>query len=82
MSYTLIKVKDNPVKNQEGYMDMTRHDAVENIEREQREKERETREAARVTKLVHTLFYICNVAGFDVAERIVLRDKKTGRVWK
>lgn len=82
MSYIPIKDKDNPIKNQEGYMDMTRHDAVENIEREQREKERETREAARVTKLVHTLFYICNIAGFDVAERIVLRDKKTGRVWK
>lgn len=78
MSYIPTNSKDNPIKNQEGYMDLTRHDAVENIEREEREK----REAARVTKLVHTIFYICNIAGFDVAERIVLKDKKTGKVWR
>lgn len=97
MSYTLTKDdvedlfdiylegkmnKDNPVKNEEGYMDLTRYDAVENIDREQKEREREKHEAARVTKLVHTVFYICNIAGFDVAERIVLRDKKTGRIWR
>lgn len=78
MSYIPIKDKDNPIRNQEGYMDLTRHDAVENITREEREK----REAARVTKLVHTIFYICNVAGFDVVDRIVLKDRKTGRVWR
>lgn len=80
MSYIPIKDKDkdNPITNQEGYMDLTRHDAVENIEKEERER----REAGRVTKLVHTIFYICNIAGFDVAERIVLKDKRTGRVWR
>lgn len=78
MSYIPIKDKDNPIRNQEGYMDLTRHDAVENITREEREK----RERARVTKLVHTVFYICNVAGFDVVDRIVLKDRKTGRVWR
>ena len=76
MSY--IPTKNNPLKNEEGYMDLTRHDAIENIEAEEREK----REAGRVTKLVHTLFYICNMAGFDVAERIVLVDKRTGKVWR
>lgn len=78
MSYIPISSKDNPIRNQEGYMDLTRHDAVENITREEREK----RERARVTKLIHTVFYICNVAGFDVEERIVLKDRKTGRVWR
>ena len=78
MSYIPTSSKDNPIRNQEGYMDLTRHDAVENITREEREK----RERARVTKLIHTVFYICNVAGFDVEERIVLKDRKTGRVWR
>lgn len=82
MSYIPIKDKDNPLKNEEGYMDLTPHDAIENIDREERAKEQEKREAARVTKLVHTLFYICNMAGFDVAERIVLVDKRTGKVWR
>lgn len=78
MSYIPINSKDNPIRNQEGYMDLTRHDAVENITREEREK----RERARVTKLVHTVFYICNIAGFDVVDRIVLKDRKTGKVWR
>lgn len=80
MSY--IPTKDNPLRNEEGYMDLTPHDAIENIDREEREKEREKREAARVTKLVHTVFNVCNLAGFDVAERIVLVDKRTGKVWR
>lgn len=76
MSY--IPTKENPLKNEEGYMDLTPHDAIENITREEREK----REAARVTKLVHTLFYIINMAGFELGERIVLVDKRTGKVWR
>lgn len=67
--------KDNPIKNEEGYMDLTRHDAIENIDREKRE-------AARVAKLIHTVQYICSIGGFYIDERIVLRDKVTGRVWK
>ena len=67
--------KDNPIKNEEGYMDLTPHDAIENIDREAKEK-------ARVAKLIHTVQYICSIAGFYVDERIVLRDKVTGRVWR
>ena len=65
---------DNPKKNTEGYPDMTPHKAVKNMDHQ--------KEINRVHKLVHTVFYICNLAGFDVVERIVLKDRKTGKVWK
>lgn len=65
---------DNPKKNAEEYPDMTPHKAVKNMEHQ--------KEINRVHKLVHTIFYICNLAGFDVVERIVLKDRKTGKVWK
>ena len=65
---------DNPKKNAEGYLDTTPHKAVKNMEHQ--------KEINRVHKLVHTIVYICNLAGFDVVERIVLKDRKTGKVWK
>lgn len=36
----------------------------------------------RFYNLLNTIFYICNLAGFHVEGRIVLTDKKTGKVWK
>ena len=65
---------NNPKKNAEGYPDMTPHDAIKKIE--------DKRKHDRVHKLVHTLFYIANLAGFEIVGRITLKDKKTGRVWK
>ena len=68
------KKTDNPKKNAEGYPDTTPHKAIKNMDNQ--------KEYNRVHKLVHTIFYICNLAGFDVVERIVLKDRKTGKVWK
>lgn len=67
--------EDNPIRNEEGYMDLTPHDAIENIDREEREH-------ARVAKLIHTVQYICSIGGYWIDERIVLRNKRTGKVWK
>ena len=43
--------------------------------------EKEEYEKKRHSRLVNTLLYICRIAGFEVVERIVLRDVKSGRVW-
>ena len=65
---------NNPKKNAEGYSDMTPHNAVKNVERQN--------ERMRVSKLVRTIFYICNLAGFEVVNRIELKDRKTGKIWR
>ncbi len=63
---------DNPRRNQEGYLDPTAFEALRNIEEEDN----------RFHRLLHTLFYICELAGFEIEGRIVLLDKKTGRIWR
>jgi len=59
-------------KNAEGYFDPTVYKAIKNIDKENE----------RFHKLLRTIFYICDIAGFEIEGRIVLVDKKTGRVWR
>lgn len=42
----------------------------------------EDKEKIRLQRLIKTLFYICDLAGFHIEERIVLRDKYSGNVWR
>lgn len=60
-------------KNAEGYSDPTAYEALKNVDKEEDE---------RFHKLLHTLFYICDLAGFKIEGRIILTDKQTGRTWR
>lgn len=64
---------NDPRKNIEGYFDLTAYQALKNIEKEEDEK---------FHKLLHTIFYLCELAGFEIEGRIVLIDKRNGRVWR
>lgn len=57
--------------NKEGYPDPTAY----NVLRKEKEEE-------RFRRLIATIFYICENAGFHIEERIVIRDKRTGRIWR
>lgn len=63
----------NPRRNAEGYPDPTAYEALRNIDREEDE---------RFHRLLHTLFYLCELAGFEIEGRIILIDKRNGRVWR
>lgn len=39
-------------------------------------------EDARFHRLLDTIFYLCELAGFRIEGRIVLTDKRTGRIWR
>ena len=65
----------NPKFNDSGCKDLTAYHAIENVERERKDEE-------RLKKLLSTIFYICDLAGFHIEERIVLRDKYTGKVYR
>lgn len=64
---------ENPRKNAEGYSDPTAYEALRNIE---------SKEDERFHKLLYAIFDICELAGFEIEGRIVLVDKKSGRVWR
>ena len=55
-----------------GCIDKTAHDAIEKADAERE----------RLHSIIDVIYTICELAGFQVEERIVLRDKKTGRVWR
>lgn len=32
--------------------------------------------------LIMTIFTICELSGFHIEERIIVKDKKTGKIWR
>ena len=59
-------------RNGSGYVDPTAYRAMKNIDKE----------SERFYKLLNTIFNMCELSGFSVEGRIVLKDKKTGKVWR
>lgn len=59
-------------KNGSGYYDPVAKEAMVNADKE----------LQRIGRLIDTIKYICRLAGFDVEDRIVLKDRKTGKVWR
>ena len=43
---------------------------------------RRSKDSIRFFKTLHTIFHIAELAGFEVQGRILLKDKKTGKVWR
>ena len=63
-------------KNAEGYVDPTACNAITKVMREEQERLR------RVTAVVGILKSAADLAGFDLVNRVVLRDRKTGREYR
>lgn len=59
-------------RNSEGYSDPTAYKAIRNLEKEEE----------KFRKLLDTIFAICELSGFHIEERIVIKDKKTGKIWR
>lgn len=63
-------------RNIEGYADPTASIAVGRVSREEREVDKRAYDLVKVLK-----FIICS-CGFELTERIQLRDRKSGREFK
>ena len=66
----------NPYYNSEGYADPTAYGALKPIMQADAALE------GKVNFLIKVLKFIANEAGFDVLNRIELRDRNTGRLFK
>ena len=66
----------NPKFNSEGYYDPTAYEGLKPIIRE------EAAQQKRVGELVQVLKYIVDKAGFDVVNRIALKDKESGKEYR
>ena len=63
-------------KNAEGYSDPTAFEGINNILREENEAQK------RVNALIGAIKSLVNLAGFDLLNRIEIRDRKTGKEFK
>ena len=78
-------------KNAEGYNDPTAYNAIKNVEQEQDKDDVRFHQLlntlfsvddVRFHQLLNTLFSLCELADFHIEGRVVLKDKRTGKVWR
>ena len=67
---------NNPKYNNEGYADPTAYEGLKPIIREEDEQQK------RLNTLIFVLKYIIRLAGYDLLNRVELKDKKTGKEFK
>lgn len=71
-------MSDNDLKrNAEGYYDPTAYVALSKIEGERAYAERQ-----RFLRLRGCLLRVCELAGFKIEGPLVLRDTRSGKVWR
>lgn len=68
------------IKNEEGYADPT-YGAYKTIRQEEKRKQDEA-DAARMDKAIHKTREIFKAYGFEVVERIVLKNIRTGKIYR
>ena len=68
------RTEKNDICNASGCKDPTAYEAVNKAE--------EDAEYERFHKLLGCIFRICEIAGFQIEEHLVIRDKRTGKLWK
>lgn len=73
----MMTMKNNLDKNSHGYSDPVACKAIRVAD-----KPSDKEETKRVTDLLGLIFTICRLSGFHVEERIVLKDMRTGKIWR
>lgn len=66
----------NPYFNQSGCADPTAHDALEPIIKDDAELEKKVHELTCILRI------IAGLAGFEVLNRIQIKDRKSGRIFR
>lgn len=69
------------IKNAEGYNDPTVDKAFSNVLKRPL-SEQDAKSRPRIKHLMHLLRFAASEFGFDIEERVILRDKQTGKIWR
>ena len=73
----MYRVED-PRKNASGCWDFTAYDAMRNID----DKDKKGVRDYMFDRLLKSIFKLCDKSGFKICNRIILQDKKTGKIYK
>lgn len=63
-------------KTNDGHSDSTPYNALRGINQEKYGKN------VRFYKLLHMMFALCDLCGFELIGRVTLKDKRTGKIYK
>ena len=77
----MAQVKTRVWRNNEQYSDPTAGAAISEVSHSVTSDEVAEAEL-RFRDMLNTIWHMCALAGFHVEERIVLKDLKTGKVWR
>lgn len=69
------KQNKNPKLNESGCMDLTAFNAITNVVKEEKNNE------MKVSELIKVIKYIVDVSGFEIVNRIGIKDKKTKKIY-
>lgn len=72
--------ENKPWLNGSGYHDPTAHEAMKQIQREEKIRDQPTDENARL--VITTIKNILDLSGFELIGRIQIRHKKSGKTFK
>lgn len=71
---------DDIRRNGSGCNDPTAYKAIKNAIKDERKKEANPDQ--RFNDFLNTIFTICELSDFHIEERIVVKDKRTGKIWR
>lgn len=71
---TKSRGRDNPKRNKSGCLDLTAYEAIKRADIEM--------EHERLHRMIDILHTVCELNDFHIEEHVVLRDKRTGKVWR
>ena len=70
------------LRNEEGYTDPTADRVFSSVLKKPPLSEQDAKSLSRIKHLMHLLRFAANEFGFDIEERVILRDKQTEKVWR
>lgn len=65
----------NLKQNASGYSDPTAYEAIMRADKE-------TKEEKKFRSFIGCILRICELSGYHLEERIVVKDKATGKIWR
>lgn len=66
-------------RNGSGCADPTAYKAIRNVMKEEKKKSSSDQ---RFEDFLRTIFTICELSDFHIEGRIVVKDKRTGKIWR
>ena len=70
------------LKNEEGYTDPVADKVFSRVLKKPPLNEQDAKSLSRIKHLMSIVRFAASEFGFDIEERVILRDKQTGKIWR